>query len=230
MANRAMLNTRRFGVSGRAVAIVTAIAAIGCESKANASRAYEFVVRVSGDPGHPVAGAVLTFKSQAAAKSDASGLAKLSAHGQEGESLEFGISCPDGFRSPTSPLSVRLTRLSASGSLPEYQVICAPALRNVVVAVRAANGADLPVRYLGQEVARTDSAGAAHFMLRVEPGAELEVKLDTQSKRWLKPQDPTVRFLTRSEDELFVLDQPFVAPRENRHPFVTGGPRIIRIH
>lgn len=229
-----MPNTRRFrvssGVLATGFAIFAAFAAVGCEAKNRAARGYEFAIRVTGDPGQPVAGAVLTFKSQAVAKSDASGLAKLSAHGQEGESLEFGVSCPEGFRSPSSPVSVRLTRLSANGRLPEYQVSCAPALRNVVIAVRAVNGADLPVQYLGQEVARTDSSGAAHFMLRVEPGEELEVKLDTQSKRWLKPQDPTVRFLTRSEDELFVFDQPFVAPRENRHSFATTGKGPIRIH
>jgi hypothetical protein len=222
MANRAMLNTRGFKATSRALVLTTvALSAFGCESR-NASRPYQFKVRVSGDPGRAVAGAVLTFKSQAVASSDASGLARLSARGQEGETLDFGVTCPDGFRSPSSPLSVRLTRLSDDARLPEYQVSCAPALRNVVVAVRAENGADLPVEYLGQEVARTDSAGAAHFMLRVEPGEQLEVKLDTHEKHWLKPQDPAIRFLARSEDELLLFDQPFVVTHDNRHSFVTG--------
>lgn len=205
----------------RAACALAALSTFGCELKTSQKRGYEFAVVVTGDPGHPVPNAVLTFKSQPVAKSNAAGIAKLSAKGQEGESLEFGVSCPDGYRSPASPLGVRLTRLGDSARMPEYQVTCAPSLRNVVVAVRAENGSDLPVKYLGKEVARTDASGAAHFMLRVEPGSELEVELDTKDKRALKPQDPTVRFLTRSEDELFVFEQPFVVTREARHVFVT---------
>ncbi len=218
------MNDEKHRLSIRAIAPVCALAllsSLGCEAKGSQKRGYEFAVRVSGDPGHPVPNAVLTFKSQRVAIANANGIAKLSAQGQEGETLEFGVSCPDGYRSPTSPLAVRLTRLGESARMPEYQVTCAPALRNVVVAVRAENGADLPVKYLGKEVAHTDASGAAHFLLRVEPGSELEVELDTKDKRGLKPQSPTVRFLARSEDDLFVFDQPFVVTREARHGFVT---------
>jgi hypothetical protein len=103
--------------------------------------------------------------------------------------------------------------------------VCEPALRNVVVAVRAENGADLPVKYLGREVARTDAAGAAHFLLRVEPGVQVEVGLDTHDKRWLLPRDPVAHFLARSEDDVFVFDQPFVIPRENQR---RHGPVTVR--
>jgi len=201
--------------------LLTACCVGGCALKNDQKRGYEFAVHVTGDPGHPVPHAVLTFKSQAVATSNAAGVVKLAAQGQEGESLEFGVSCPVGYRSPTSPLAVRLTRLGESARMPEYEVTCAPALRHVVVAVRAENGADLPVKYLGKEVARTDASGAAHFLLNVEPGSELEVQLDTGEKRGLKPQDPAVRFLARSEDDVFVFEQPFVVTREARHAFVT---------
>ena len=196
--------------------------ALGCEAQGASSRAYQFSIRISGDPGRPVAGAGLTFKSKRVATSDSTGLAQLSAHGQEGETVDFGVACPEGYRSPTNPVSLRLTRLREGSPIPEYQVTCAPALRNVVVAVRAENGADLPVKYLGREVARTDAAGAAHFLLRVEPGAQLEVMLDTHDKRALRPQDPVTHFLTRSEDDVFVLDQPFVVTRDARHGPVTS--------
>ena len=202
--------------------VLALFVALGCDVQGAATHSYRFSVRVSGDPGRPVPGAGLTFKGKKVAASDTAGVAKLSAQGQEGETVDFGVTCPEGYRSPTTPLSVRLTRLRDDSRLPEYQVTCAPALRNVVIAVRAENGADLPVKYLGREVARTDGAGAAHFMLRVEPGAQLEVALDTHEKRWLRPQDPVAHFLTRSEDDVFVLDQPFVMPKETRHVVVTS--------
>lgn len=202
--------------------VLLLLAAFGCNAQSAGARPYQFSVRVSGDPGRPVAGAALTFKGKQVAVSDNSGLAQLSAHGQEGETVDFGVSCPEGYRSPTSPVSLRLTRLREGSRMPEYQVTCAPALREVVIAVRAENGADLPVKYLGREVARTDAAGAAHFLLRVEPGAQLEVALDTHDKRALRPQDPVAHFLARSEDDVFVLDQPFVVTRDVRHAPVTN--------
>ncbi|MET0795541.1 MAG: hypothetical protein ABW061_28740 [Polyangiaceae bacterium] len=202
--------------------LVAGLVAFGCDLQNPSSRAYQFSVRISGDPGRPVAGAALTYKGKQVAVSDSVGLAQLSAHGQEGETVDFGVSCPEGYRSPTSPLSLRLTRLRDGSRIPEYQVTCAPALRDVVIAVRAENGADLPVKYLGRQVARTDAAGAAHFLLRVEPGAQLEVALDTRDKRWLRPQDPVAHFLTRSEDDVFVLEQPFVVQHDARHTVVTS--------
>lgn len=201
---------------------LAAFAAFACEARSPSAHAYDFSVRISGDPGRPVAGAGLTFKGKQVTASDSTGLARLSARGQEGETLDFGVACPEGYHSPTNPLSLRLTRLREGSRAPEYQVTCAPALRDVVIAVRAENGADLPVKYLGREMARTDAAGTAHFLLRVEPGAQLEVALDTHDKRWLRPQDPVAHFLTRSQDDLFVFEQPFVVAREKvRHAPVT---------
>src|SRR4051812_25653791 len=202
--------------------VLPLVSAYGCDAQSASARGYQFAVRISGDPGRPVAGASLTFKGQQVAVSDSAGVAQLSAHGQEGELVDFGVACPEGYRSPSSPVSLRLTRLREGSAIPEYQVTCAPALRDVVIAVRAENGGDLPVKYLGREVARTDAAGAAHFLLRVEPGAQLEVALDTHDKRGLRPQNPVAHFLARSEDDLFVLDQPFVVTREVRHAPVTG--------
>lgn len=202
--------------------VLVLFVALGCDVQGVATHRYQFSVHISGDPGRAVAGASLTFKGRQLAASDSSGIAKLSAQGQEGETVDFGVTCPEGYRSPTAPLSVRLTTLRDDSRIPEYQATCAPALRDVVVAVRAENGADLPVKYLGREVARTDAAGAAHFLVRVEPGSQLEVALDTHDKRSLRPQDPVAHFLTRSQDELFVFEQPFVLPHETRHTVVTG--------
>src|SRR4051812_8950982 len=196
--------------------------ALGCDTQSAATRSYRFSVRISGDPGRPVMGAGLTFKGQRVAVSDAAGIARLSSQGQPGETVEYGVACPEGYRAPSTPLALRLTRLRDDSAVPEYQVTCAPALRDVVIAVRAENGVDLPVKYLGREVARTDAAGAAHFLLRVEPGAQLELALDTHEKRWLRPQDPVAHFLTRSEDEVFVFEQPFVVPKDTRHTVVTS--------
>src|SRR4051794_35775039 len=115
--------------------VLALLVALGCDSARANARIYRFSVHISGDPGQPVADASLTFKGKRVAVSDNAGVARLEAHGQEGETVDFGITCPEGYRSPVNPLALRLTHLSEGSRTPEYQVTCAPALRDVVIAV-----------------------------------------------------------------------------------------------
>ena len=132
----------------------------------------------------------MRFDGKEVGKTDAEGVGKLKLEGTDGETFPIGVACPDGFRSPARPVDVTLRRLE-DGKLPEYFVSCPPATRSVVVAVRAENGANLPVVYLGREVARTDGSGAAHVHLR------------------LKPQNPTASFVVKDHDDVFSFDQRF---------------------
>src|SRR5207247_1568943 len=95
---------------------------------------------------------------------DVEGMGKIQLAGNEGDIFDIAVACPEGFRSPAKPVHVVLHRLAEADKTPEYAVSCPPTTRTVVVAVRADNGANLPVRYLGREVARTDSSGVAHFV------------------------------------------------------------------
>ena len=60
-------------------------------------------------------------------------------------------------------------------------------MRRVVVAVRAENGPNLPVTYLGRAVGRTDASGAAHVLLAMHPGDQFSLGLDTSGNKRIPP-------------------------------------------
>jgi hypothetical protein len=181
----------------------------GCFDMASPRGRYEFAVRVESDPGTPLAGAVLSHGGRKLAVTGASGSVRLAAEGKEGESVAFHVTCPDGHRSPPTPLAVLLRRLSEKNKRPEYEVSCPPKARTVVVAVRAERGANLPVRYLDRELGRTDASGAAHVVLQAEPESTVELSLDTSAAPALRPQNPSARFEIGARDEVFSFVQSF---------------------
>jgi hypothetical protein len=188
---------------------------------------YEFLVRVESDPGRTLAGATVLHGESRVGVSNKDGIVKLSARGKEGDTLSFRIDCPKGHKSPTKPLSVVLRKTSEREKRPEYSVSCLPTMRTVVVAVRAEDGPNLPVRYLDREVGRTDKSGAAHVLLKAAPNEALELTLDTSKAPLLSPKNPTARFQTSHQDEVFVFNQPFTVEkpkvqRARRKPRPTG--------
>jgi hypothetical protein len=108
---------------------------------------------------------------------------------------------------------VLLRPIAERGKRPEYHVLCPPLTRNLVLAVRASNGPNLPVRYLGKEIARTDSAGAAHALLKVSPGDTLTLTLDTSENAALMPQQPELKVTVPERDDIVVFDQTFTRPK-----------------
>jgi hypothetical protein len=181
---------------------------------------YEFIVRVESDPGRALAGATVLHADSRVGVSNKDGIVRLNARGKEGDTLSFRIDCPKGHKSPTKPLSVVLRKSSEREKRPEYTVSCLPTLRTVVVAVRAEDGPNLPVRYLDREVGRTDKSGAAHVLLKAAPNEALELTLDTSKAPQLSPKNPTARFQTSHQDEVFVLNQEFMVekPKLQRAP------------
>jgi hypothetical protein len=149
--------------------------------------------------------------------------------GREGESHAFQVLCPDGYRSPSEPVSVVLRRLSEATKTPEYPARCEPLLRVAIVAVRAEKGPDLPVLYLGQVVARTDSAGAAHFMVKSAPQDTMEVTLDTSSNEQLRPRNPSARFEVAQRDDIYLFQQTFTLPSKAKKRIVRRRPRILNL-
>jgi hypothetical protein len=117
---------------------------------------------------------------------------------------------------------VTLRRLAQTSKLPTYRVVCQSSTRTSVIAVRANNGPDLPVMYLGRELARTDSAGVAHVALTLTPGERYELSLDTGNKP-LTPKNPRAVFVAGNEDELVFFDQRF----QSRKP--AGGRARARL-
>ena len=174
---------------------------------------YESTVKVEGDPGQPIAGAKITYKGEKVGTTNNEGRLKLRLKGAEGEVFDLMVACPQGYQSPTKPLPVTLRKVAEQGAMPEYKVSCPPTTRTVVVAVRAENGPNLPVRDLGREVARTDQSGAAHVKLSVSPNQALQLSLDTTEEKNLRPQSPTQQFEVKNADEVFVFDQTFKVER-----------------
>jgi hypothetical protein len=194
---------------------------------------YEFVLNIEADPGQPLAGAKVFQGKKEIGLSAADGLVHVFAHGAEGSSTQFTIECPEGHKSPAQPVSAILRRGADARRPPQLQVQCPAALRNVVVAIRAVNGPNLPVLHLGQPVARTDAAGAAHVHLKATPADVLQLVLDTSSNPELRPQNPTQNFEVPSQDQLFVfdhefvVDKPKVAVRARRRAAPSGPIRIV---
>ena len=82
--------------------------------------------------------------------------------------------------------------------------------------MRAENGPNLPVVYLGKEVARTDAAGAAHVLLSLKPGDQFEISLNTSERgsERLRPQNPAVAFVVKGRDDIMTFDQHFAIEKK----------------
>src|SRR5262245_7087227 len=126
-----------------AAALVSVVAACGGETKEKPP--VEVLVKVDSDPGKPIKGANVMFSGKSIATTDDTGTARLTLNGNEGDSYDVTVKCPTGFQSPTKPISIPLRRLAEPSKTPEYEVSCPPTTRNIVVAVRAENGPNLPV-------------------------------------------------------------------------------------
>jgi hypothetical protein len=181
---------------------------------------YPIAVRVQSDPGVQLPGAKLWLRGATISETDEQGVAHASLQGAPGDVLLIDVACPEGYKSPEMPLRVLLKPLGAGSQRPEFQVSCPPLFRHVVVAVRTQNASDLPVHYLGREIARTDRSGAAHAVLEASPGDTLALTLNTEEPRHkqLMPQNPELRVTVPERDEIIVFDQQFTAPKPKIKP------------
>lgn len=148
--------------------------------------------------------------------------------GNEGDVVTLHVSCPKGYQEPPQPLAVVLRRFVSSKRVPEYDVECRSLFRSAMVAVRAKNGAQIPIRHLGQEVAKTDAQGAAHVLLETRPQDTIEIVLDTSEHPGLRPRNPSERFRVGDRDAWFVMDLAFEAPPPAKTPKSTS-PRIVNL-
>jgi hypothetical protein len=99
----------------------------------------------------------------------------------------------------------------------------------LVVAVRAQNGLNLPLRYLGREIARTDESGVCHALLQLPPSESVTLTLDTSGADKLRPKSPEFKFTVPPHDEVVVFDQSFARevepkPAVRRRRKVVVGP------
>jgi hypothetical protein len=177
---------------------------------------FKVAFAVEGDPGQPLALATVSRNDKTVATTGPDGRAELTLNGADGETVDASITCPAGHTSPSHPISVRLAR-TGDGKAPVFKVACPPTQRHVVVAVKAENGPNLPVLYLGKAITRTDASGAAHFAVEAPPGGQLQVTLDTADAKRLSPASPSKPFIVGTSDEIFVFEQKFEVEKKKAH-------------
>jgi hypothetical protein len=188
----------------------------------------KIAVHVESDPGVPLPAASVAFGGKTVLTTNDDGDARLDLRGRQGEVYTLTVTCPKGYESPTKDLEITLKNVADPSKPPEYDVACPPETRTAVVAVRAENGAGLPVKYLGREVARTDRWGAAHVVLRdLKRNAQFELEIDTSvhGAEALQPQSPTKSFSLKGRDDVFAFDQRFtIKPKVVKYVPVKRGP------
>jgi hypothetical protein len=169
------------------------------------------------------AGAVLV------ARTDREGLARLDIRGGEGDTFNVRVDCPPGYRSPNDPLPVRRLAIAATASVPEYDIVCHELRHTMVVAVRAEGGGNLPVLYLGKEVARTDRSGAAHVTIAMDVHDRIELTLATAGKanEKIHPQNPASVFEMPDHDDIQVF--PVTFTRDAPPKAAPRGGHVIRV-
>jgi hypothetical protein len=200
---------------------MVALLALGCEQQ-DLSRQYEFIVRVSSEPGQPVEGARALLEGKELGASDGEGAITIEVRGREGDILPIEVACPSRHRAPTGPLHVPLRHVG-NDVKPEFAAICVPTRHSIVVAVRAERGPHLPLLHLGRELARTDSSGAAHLVIDVASEEVVELVLDTTGQPTLRPKNPVLRIQPGRRDEITAIAQEFTVERPAVPKF--GAPR-----
>ncbi|MGC4089347.1 MAG: hypothetical protein QM756_15960 [Polyangiaceae bacterium] len=198
----------------------------GCARSQLEPTTYSLTAVVESDPGVPLAGAAILRENSVLGTTGADGKASLRVRGAEGETLRLELRCPTGHRAPSGWLDVNLRKLDDASKPPSYKLVCQPEQRLLVVAVRASNGPNLPVLYLGKEIGRTDSNGVTHVQVRARPGERFELALDTAQSPKLIPQHPTAVFVAKAEDELLLFEQAFKVPQPKQtRQKAPSGPR-----
>jgi hypothetical protein len=219
-------------VSNYLAAAVSALIIGGCNMFAAVqdTQPFDILIKVESDPGAPVGGASISHNGKVVSSTGIDGRAKLTLPGKEGDALDFSVECPAEFVSPNKPITVYLHRMADKTKLAEYNTVCPPSTRKLVVSVRAENGPYLPVLYLGKPVARTDASGTAHILLMMRPGDQFELQLDTSEKgnERLRPKMPTGTFAMREHDDLQSFDQKFFLEKQ-KVVFRAGPTRAVNI-
>lgn len=181
-----------------------------------------FQVRVEADPGEPMADIPVLLDGKEVARTDLAGNASFRLTGDDGRPFSLTASCPTGFVTSSRPLELVLRRMDRA---PLYELSCVSTERAVVVAVRTEGAGDVPIKYLGKEIARTDAEGYALVHLVPKSGEIVHLTLDTSGSKhaMLRPVSPQLA-VGANEDGAFTVVQKFVTERA---PVRRSAPRPV---
>jgi hypothetical protein len=199
------------------------LAASACEDPAPPPRFR--VTFISHSDGERLPGVRVIADGQVLGETAANGELGVEITGREGQALAVNAQCPEGHRAPEQLPLLTLRAFQGLGEARargiEMTIACPPSERIAAVVVRALDQddsplADLPVRVRGQEIARTDASGVAHFSFSLRPSSTFRVQLDTEGIANLRPQNPGTTFTVPDADDFFIMNQSFEVQRRRR--------------
>jgi len=188
---------------------VVCLACIACAPSAAASRVIR--VAVSDEEGHPVTRVAVEIDGLTAIRTDGDGAARISLGAEGAPRARIGVRCPEKTLE-AAPRFVLRAGPGAEGPL-QLSFVCRPALRKVVVVVRAPGGEGVWLRANGVPIGPIAGDGTLHAILERPPDSDLRLQLDTAG-RALQPQNPALDLRVSDREELVVFDQPLALIKE----------------
>ncbi len=198
-----------------AIARVGLFAALLSSCNREQSR-FPVEVTVVSDDGEPFAGLPVTLGGQRVV-TDGAGRVRLRVIGKEGAQVPVEIMPPEGFKLPSEARSIILRRIVRMDNhsrrmLPiEHTVRLQPEKRRYAVLVKTSVGG-LPVEVFGTERATTNTAGVAMFTYEGRPGDEVKLRIATDSKPELRPQNPQTTFVLGARSDAYIMKERFMLP------------------
>jgi hypothetical protein len=180
------------------------------------------VVRVEDDQGVPQRAVSVELDGVPSATTGDAGTASITLQTYANR-IQIAAHCPEGYNSP-DPRSVPLSR---SGRQPplELRFVCRPAMRTLLLVVRAPQAAGLSVLADGESLGTVNADGTLHAVLRRPPEAVIRLMLDTSALPRAVPANPVREIRVADRDEILVFDQSLaIAPPARRAPSPRRAP------
>jgi hypothetical protein len=183
---------------------------------------HSLTVSAMVDGEEPLSGVRVSASGHLLGETDAGGHLVTAVAGREGQEIALLAECPAGFHGPTSPVSLRLSRVRSlidSGGALAVSVPCRPTKRQVAIVVSAPGLPGAPVLVDGTPRGRTDRDGVAHVLALAAPGDVLAVAVDPSGQTEPVPFHLTRSFRIVDADQVLVVADAF--ERERRpiaHP------------
>lgn len=208
------LRLAHIGITSALLSLTSACALLDQAPSADSNVSIKVTIKAIDDVGAPVARTEVLLGKKSRGQTGADGQLAVTLTGLPGQVARLNVKCPEGYASPEKTVDVGITELAKGSPAPLFEARCTALAHSLVVAIRAENGPNLPVIYLGKELGRTDAEGVAHVVLKVPPGETASLRLDTSGAPALKPQNPEMLFKASNRDEMLLLEQKFSIVRK----------------
>jgi hypothetical protein len=204
----------QIGITSALLSLAAACSLFDQAPSADSNVSTKVTIKAIDDVGVAVARTEVLLGKKSRGLTGADGTLTIALTGRPGQVAPLNVKCPEGYASPEKTVDVGITELAAGSPAPLFEARCTALAHSLVVAIRAENGPNLPVIYLGKELARTDPEGVAHVVLKLPPGETASLRLDTSAAPALKPQNPELMFKASNRDEMVLLEQKFSIVRK----------------